>query len=34
MVIKILFATVLVARFVVKMMIAGISATSSLGQPW
>ena len=34
MVIKILFATVLVVRFVVKMMIAGISATSSLGQPW
>ena len=34
MVIKILLATVLVIGFVVKVMVAGISATSSLGQPW
>ena len=34
MVIKILLATVLVVGFVAKVMVAGISATSSLGQPW
>ena len=34
MVIRILLATVLVVGFVVKVMVAGISATSSLGQPW
>lgn len=34
MVIKILLATVLVVGFVVKVMVAGSTATSSLGQPW
>ena len=34
MVIKILLATVLVVVFVVKVTVAGSTATSSLGQPW
>ena len=34
MVIEILLATVLVVGFVVRVTVAGGTATSSLGQPW